>query len=147
MNLDLAGRDLPHYLLTGVIQAQSDRNSKEQERDNWRVTSLTVATNKAPNGPYRGVGRPRACFSIERTMDEVARAVGRDPLEARLANLVRPDQMPYMTIANLLFHDGDYPNLLKLAAQEIDLDSVRRRQQTAEPCDTESQEQDSRSWL
>jgi carbon-monoxide dehydrogenase large subunit len=42
----------------------------------YRVKTYTVATNKAPIGPYRGVGRPGACFAIERTIDEVARAVG-----------------------------------------------------------------------
>ncbi|TMJ22808.1 MAG: xanthine dehydrogenase family protein molybdopterin-binding subunit, partial [Alphaproteobacteria bacterium] len=47
----------------------------------WRVKTFTVATNKSPIGPYRGVGRPGACFAIERTVDEVARAVGRDPLD------------------------------------------------------------------
>jgi carbon-monoxide dehydrogenase large subunit len=99
---------------------------------NWRVKSYTVATNKAPIGPYRGVGRPGACFAIERTIDEVARALGRDPVEVRLANIVRPEQMPYMTISNLLFDNGDYPNLVKLAAKEIGLDAVRKRQKSAE---------------
>ncbi len=50
---------------------------------NYRARAATVATNKAPLGPYRGVGRPGACFAIERTIDEVARAVGRDPVEVR----------------------------------------------------------------
>ena len=50
---------------------------------NYRARAATVATNKAPLGPYRGVGRPGACFAIERTIDEVARAVGRDPIEVR----------------------------------------------------------------
>jgi len=45
----------------------------------YRVKTYTVATNKSPIGPYRGVGRPGACFAIQRTIDEVARAVGRDP--------------------------------------------------------------------
>ncbi|HTT80868.1 MAG TPA: xanthine dehydrogenase family protein, partial [Stellaceae bacterium] len=43
---------------------------------NYRARYATVATNKAPLGPYRGVGRPGACFAIERTIDEVARAAG-----------------------------------------------------------------------
>ena len=47
----------------------------------YRARTFTVATNKTPIGPYRGVGRPGACFAIERTIDEVARAVGRDPVD------------------------------------------------------------------
>ena len=57
---------------------------------NYRARNYTVATNKAPLGPYRGVGRPGACFAIERTMDEVARAVGLDPAEVRIANMIPP---------------------------------------------------------
>jgi aerobic carbon-monoxide dehydrogenase large subunit len=100
---------------------------------NWRVKSYTVATNKAPIGPYRGVGRPGACFAIERTVDEIARAAGRDPYEVRLENLVKPAQMPYRTIADLRFDNGDYPHLLTLASAEIDLAAVRRRQSAGEP--------------
>lgn len=100
---------------------------------NWRVKTHTVATNKSPVGPYRGVGRPGACFAIERTIDEVARAVGRDPLEVRLDNLVRAEQMPYVTIANLMFDTGDYPALTRLCAQTIDVAAVRARQARGEP--------------
>jgi aerobic carbon-monoxide dehydrogenase large subunit len=100
---------------------------------NWRVKSFTVATNKAPIGPYRGVGRPGACFAIERTIDEVARAAGRDPVDVRRDNLVRPGQMPYRTIAGLLFDNGDYPELLNLCAKTIDVTAVRERQRRGEP--------------
>jgi aerobic carbon-monoxide dehydrogenase large subunit len=75
---------------------------------NWRANTFTVVTNKAPLGPYRGVGRPGACFVIERIIEEVARAVNRDPLTVRIENMVRPDQMPYATIAGMLFDGGDY---------------------------------------
>jgi aerobic carbon-monoxide dehydrogenase large subunit len=100
---------------------------------NYRVKTYTVATNKAPIGPYRGVGRPGACFAIERTIDEVARAVGRDPVEVRMENMVTAAQMPYTTIANLKFDNGDYPAAVKRCAQAIDLPAVRARQKTGEP--------------
>src|SRR6516165_3651947 len=38
-----------------------------------KLDAHTVATNKAPMGPYRGVARPGATFAIERLVDEVAR--------------------------------------------------------------------------
>src|SRR5262245_30638910 len=99
----------------------------------YRVKTYTVATNKAPIGPYRGVGRPGACFAIERTIDEVARAVGRDPLEVRSENMVTAAQMPYTTIANLKFDNGDYPSAVRLCAETIDLAAVRARQKKGEP--------------
>jgi carbon-monoxide dehydrogenase large subunit len=100
---------------------------------NYRVKTYTVATNKSPIGPYRGVGRPGACFAIERTMDELARMVGRDPVELRLTNMVTEAQMPYTTIANLKFDNGDYAQALKRCAQAVDLPRVRERQRRGEP--------------
>ncbi|MCC6780795.1 MAG: xanthine dehydrogenase family protein [Hyphomicrobiales bacterium] len=99
----------------------------------WRVKTFTVATNKSPIGPYRGVGRPGACFAIERTIDEVAHAVGRDPVEVRVENMVTAAQMPYTTIANLKFDSGDYPAAVRLCVEAIDLPAVRARQQRREP--------------
>jgi carbon-monoxide dehydrogenase large subunit len=99
----------------------------------YRVKTYTVATNKSPIGPYRGVGRPGACFAIERTIDEVARAVGRDAAELRMENMVTSAQMPYTTIANLKFDNGDYPAAVKLCADAIDLPAVRARQRQGEP--------------
>ena len=99
----------------------------------YRVKTYTVATNKSPIGPYRGVGRPGACFAIERTLDEVARAVGREAAEVRAENMVTAAQMPYTTIANLKFDNGDYPAAVRLCADAIDLPAVRARQRQGEP--------------
>jgi len=65
----------------------------------YRARTYTVATNKTPLGPYRGVGRPGACFAIERTIDEVARAVGRAPVEVRIDNMIRSEEMPFASSA------------------------------------------------
>ena len=54
-------------------------------------------------------------------MDEVARAVGRDPVDVRMENMVTSAQMPYTTIANLKFDNGDYPAAVRLCAEAIDL--------------------------
>jgi len=98
----------------------------------YRAKTYTVATNKSPLGPYRGVARPGACFAIERTIDEVARAVGRDPFEVRLENMVTPDMMPYKTVADMQFDNGDYPTSVKKAAALVDLPAIRARQKKGE---------------
>ena len=87
---------------------------------NYRARTYTVATNKAPLGPYRGVGRPGACFAIERTIDEVARAVGRDPVEVRIENMVQPDAMPFTSIAGMRYDTGDYPASVRLCAELLE---------------------------
>ena len=97
------------------------------------LETYTVATNKAPLGPYRGVGRPGACFAIERLVDEVAREVGREPSELRRLNMVRSEELPYRTAGGLLLDTGDYHASLDKAVELIGLDAVRERQKKAEP--------------
>ena len=84
-----------------------------------------VATNKVPNAPYRGAGRPEACFAMERSIDLVARTLGLEPAEVRRRNMIRADEMPYR--AGLLYRDGepivydsgDYPGALEKALDAI----------------------------
>src|SRR5215467_606130 len=100
---------------------------------NYRARGCTVATNKAPFGPYRGVGRTGACFAIERTIDEVARAVGRDPVEVRIENMIPPEQMPYASIGRMHYDSGDYPASVRLCAELLELPAIRERQRQGEP--------------
>ena len=99
----------------------------------FRARTWTVATNKTPIGPYRGVGRPGACFAVERVIDEMARAVGRDPIEVRSENMIQPDQMPYASVTGMRYDTGDYPGSLRLCAELLNLSEVRARQQKGEP--------------
>src|SRR5499427_8845414 len=100
---------------------------------NYRARHYTGATNKTPLGPYRGVGRPGACFVIERLVDEVARTVGREPNEVRSLNLVQPEQMPFTTVVGLRLDSGDYAASVELCAELLDAPGVRDRQQRGEP--------------
>ena len=99
----------------------------------YRCRSHTVATNKSPIGAYRGVARPAACFTIERTIDEVARAVGREPHVVRMENMVQPSAMPYQSVTSLRYDTGDYPESVRRAAELIGLSAIRRRQAKGEP--------------
>jgi carbon-monoxide dehydrogenase large subunit len=99
----------------------------------YHARALTIATNKSPLGPYRGVGRTGACLAIERTIDEVARAVGREPHEVRAENMVRPEQMPYRSATNKIYDSGDYPQSVRIAADMIGVTAVRQEQQRGRP--------------
>ena len=48
-----------------------------------------VATSKTPVGAYRAPGAPQAFFALESALDELARALGMDPIELRLRNASR----------------------------------------------------------
>ncbi|MBI3434949.1 MAG: xanthine dehydrogenase family protein molybdopterin-binding subunit [Proteobacteria bacterium] len=98
----------------------------------YRCSTAAVATNKAPQLPYRGVARPGVCYAMELMIDAIARAVGREPHEVRAVNLVRADQMPFDNITDKHFDSGDYPRLLRMVIDAIDVNAVRARQDRGE---------------
>ncbi len=57
---------------------------------NLRVESHRLKTNTQSNTAFRGFGGPQGMVGIERVLDHVAHAVGRDPLEVRRVNYYRP---------------------------------------------------------
>jgi carbon-monoxide dehydrogenase large subunit len=89
----------------------------------YRVVFESLYTNTVMVTPYRGAGRPQGCYVMERTMDAIAAALGKDRTEVRAANFIQPDEFPYDH--GLVFQDGreleydsgDYPaSLAKLKA-------------------------------
>ena len=99
----------------------------------YRCKTKSVATNKSPILPYRGVARTGVCFAMELVIDAVARAVEREPCEVRLENLVPSSAMPFTNITGKDFDSGDYPKSLRRAIEEIHLKEIRSRQANREP--------------
>ena len=99
------------------------------------ISGTCVSTNKVPNAPYRGAGRPEAVFVMERCIDSIAARLRLDPAEVRRRNFVQPDEMPYH--AGILYRDGEpirydsgnYPETLTRALEAAGYDELRRRQQ------------------
>jgi len=92
----------------------------------------SVATNKCPILPYRGVARTGVCFALEIILDAIAREAGISVVDVRRKALVRPDQMPFDNITKKHFDSGDYPKALNLAIDAIHLEQVRERQKRGE---------------
>ena len=97
-----------------------------------------VVTNKVPNAPYRGAGRPEAAFAMERTIDLVARTLGLEPDEVRRRNMIRAQEMPYRVGIPyrdgepIVYDSGDYPGALEKALDALGgVAAFRRRQQQA----------------
>ncbi|AXE98472.1 xanthine dehydrogenase family protein molybdopterin-binding subunit [Paraburkholderia hospita] len=101
--------------------------------DRFRCRTWSVATNKPPILPYRGVARTGVCYAIETIMDAIALEAGLEPYEVRLRNLVQPHEMPFDNITKKHFDSGDYPEAVRRAMAAIDLPGVRARQQRGEP--------------
>jgi carbon-monoxide dehydrogenase large subunit len=100
--------------------------------DAYRCHTWSVATNKCPILPYRGVARTGVCFALELMLDAIAREAGIEPHEVRSRNLVRPDQMPFDNITKKHFDSGDYPEALRRALAHFDLPALRKRQSKGE---------------
>lgn len=99
----------------------------------YRCRTWSVATNKCPILPYRGVARTGVCFAMELILDAVAAEAGIEPWQVREKNLVRADQMPFDNITHKHFDSGDYPQALARALTAIDVAAVRARQRNPEP--------------
>jgi aerobic carbon-monoxide dehydrogenase large subunit len=106
--------------------------------ENLAASGRIVVTNKVPNAPYRGAGRPEAAFAMERTVDLVARTLGLEPAEVRRRNMIGPDEMPYHVGIPyrdgepIVYDSGDYPGALQQALDAVGgLVAFRQRQQMA----------------
>ena len=63
---------------------------------NFHVEGYDVLVNKPKVAAYRAPGAPQSNFAVESALDEVAREIGMDPIDLRLANAVAEgDQAPY----------------------------------------------------
>jgi carbon-monoxide dehydrogenase large subunit len=98
----------------------------------YACSTYSVATNKCPILPYRGVARTGVCFALELVLDALAREAGIEPHTFREQCLVRPEQMPFDNITKKHFDSGDYPRALAMAVEAIDLPAVRAKQQKGE---------------
>jgi carbon-monoxide dehydrogenase large subunit len=91
----------------------------------YRVRFRDVYTNATPTSPYRGAGRPHACFVMERTLDSIAAQLGIDRFEVRRRNFIQPDQFPYnLGVAwqdgnTVVYDSGNYPALLEKAIANL----------------------------
>ena len=59
---------------------------------NARVRMFEVCTNRPRSGPLRGTDIPDLAFAWESQMDQLAAALGMDPLEFRILNAIEKDE-------------------------------------------------------
>lgn len=87
-----------------------------------------VATNKSPQGAYRGFGPPVHYFVLERLVDMAARQLHLDPAEMRRRNFIPPEAFPYTIPSGNLYDSGDYPAVLRKALELGEYDRWRHEQ-------------------
>src|SRR5438128_5147982 len=94
----------------------------------YRGEAWGVATNKAPMGPYRGVGRPVSTFVMEALLDRAARRLGLDAAAIRRANLIRSNELPYRSPSGLVWDSGSFAESLERACEAVDYARFRAEQ-------------------
>jgi carbon-monoxide dehydrogenase large subunit len=96
------------------------------------ISVLCVFTNTTAVGPYRGAGRPEACYLIERVVEEAARVAGLDPIEIRRRNFIPSSAMPYKTPIGTTYDSGEFEAILDKALQLADYAGFARRRAASE---------------
>ncbi len=96
--------------------------------EGYSFECIGAFTNTVPTDAYRGAGRPEATYAIERAVDALARAVGKDPAEVRRLNFIR--EFPATIASGLTIDVGDYDASLDLALEEVGYEQVRAEQRS-----------------
>ena len=113
MDIDLATDGGAYATLSSTVLSRATLHSPgPYVCPNVRVRSRAWATNTVPYGAFRGFGAPQAIFAIERHMDEIAAAIGIDPVELRRRNFL---------------HDGDTTATEQVMREPVILDQLLDR--------------------
>lgn len=98
----------------------------------YQCTIHCAMTNKTGVGTLRAPGRYESCFIRERLLDMVAADLGIDPVELRLKNLIRAEEMPYDTGVTIpgsspvVFDSANYASALRRALERFDYQNLVR---------------------
>jgi CO/xanthine dehydrogenase Mo-binding subunit len=76
------------YTSTKVLGNATLMCTGPYEIPNVKVDSCAVYTNHLPNGAFRGFGGPQGAFAAEGQMNKLAEALGMDPVEIRMRNVL-----------------------------------------------------------
>jgi CO/xanthine dehydrogenase Mo-binding subunit len=113
MDIDVATDGGAYATLSSTVLSRATLHSPgPYVCPNVRVRSHAWATNTVPYGAFRGFGAPQAIFAVERHMDEIAAAIGMDPIELRRRNFL---------------HDGDTTATEQVMSEPVILDRLLDR--------------------
>jgi len=89
MDIDLATDGGAYATLSSTVLSRATLHAPgPYSCPNVRIHAKSWATNTVPYGAFRGFGAPQAVFALERHMDEIAAALGIDPVALRLRNFL-----------------------------------------------------------
>ncbi len=88
--------------------------------------AIAVVTNKTTQDAVRGFGQAPTNLALERCMDEVANALGLDPIEVRRRNLIRREEFPYLIPSGTTYDSGDYHTVIDKVLANTDYEGLKK---------------------
>ena len=99
--------------------------------ENYRAKGQVVFQNKTLMCQYRAVGHPIAMAVADGLLEDAARAIGMDPVELRLKNLMADDSYPRASASGMKLDDLSHQKALKKLVEIMDLPALRKDQAEA----------------
>ncbi len=94
---------------------------------NQRITGSVVYTNIMPGSAVRGYGDPQFTYVREQLVDMAAEELGMDPIDLRLKNVPKIEDMPLRTPSGLKWVNSDMPECLRRVRDRLEWDKERTR--------------------
>ncbi len=91
---------------------------------NLKIDGFCVYTNKPNFGSFRGPSAPQTTFALESHMDSLAAAIGMDPLDFRLKNLLAEGER---TGLGQVLADVDYHAVVRAAAEKAGWKELKKQ--------------------
>ncbi|HJM42688.1 MAG TPA: molybdopterin cofactor-binding domain-containing protein, partial [Nitrospinota bacterium] len=101
------------------------------EVDNVRVDVIGVYTNNPVGGAMRGFGTPQAAYPIEVVLDQVAEALGMDPIELRMRNALEAGKRT--GAGQLLPHSVGLKECVRKVAETVRWEKLRNENPNGSP--------------
>ncbi len=104
------------YTSTKVLGNATMMCTGPYEIPNVKVDTCAVYTNNIPGGAFRGFGGPQGAFEAETQMNRLAEALGMDPVEIRLRNVLREGAL--LSVGTPLPPGVSMPQVIEHAARK-----------------------------
>jgi CO/xanthine dehydrogenase Mo-binding subunit len=103
------------YTSTKVLGNATLMCTGPYEIPNVKVDSYAVYTNNIPGGAFRGFGGPQGAFAAEMQMNKLAQALGMDPVEIRMRNVLHEGSL--LSVGTPLPKGVSLPQVVEHCAQ------------------------------
>lgn len=103
------------YTSTKVLGNATLMCTGPYEIPNVKVDAYSIYTNNIPGGAFRGFGGPQGAFAAESQMNKLAEALGIDPVELRMRNVLREGSL--LSVGTPLPKGVSMPDVIAQCAQ------------------------------